>query len=687
MKKLFAILLALVICLGVCSFVACEKDDNADVPVAEGKVTIYFEMAEDSVTLPSHTSVFFAGSQTNWATSVAAPEFKKVEGKNLYYIQIEYDEAVEKGTEYALVLGFNKSSGLPDDKCGLMWDNDDYKSDTCKEFAYGTNATFEYKAGAKTISLGTHKFSTARPDPVRIDTELRITFSKALGANAEVYFMGGFNDWTVSKAKATANADRTVYSLALTDVLCSNYEYKILVVRDKTAATTTKTENETTTELGIWDWNETTPTFPAGVTHNETSVIRAYVEIGAADGADLALAIVESDNDSYVDLLETISEDNADRDEHKTGLNLNQIDLVEGKDKQQNPNNVFTWKYQQQLPEKTLVVEFDAAIPATTDLYIMGEFNGWGKTVAGSKMTVAADRKSASYAVEIAPGDYQYNIVAIHKDVRLNIVQQIWDFGKKFKNEGNLSVSLKGYADEDVKLFAAAQTVPAVTAPVYANGDVTLKVTFDKAIPEGKHIVIAGGFTAWEKAPLEMTSTDRIHYSVKISDMIVGDYEFKVMISKNTSVNWDMAYGKDGEYKAQGNHSVTIEKTSTNIDLFGTTELAVPEIPDEVEVTLTATFAGSMAGKVVVLKGAMIGWSAVEMTSTDNIHYSVKVTVTPGTHEFLLGIGDTVESASTCTVKVGVGGVYGAANASITIAKTDTTVALFTVNVPVAPAA
>ena len=36
-----------------------------------------------------------------------------------------------------------------------------------------------------------------------------------------------------------ANEDRTVYTLTLEDILCMDYDYKILVVKDKSLAVTT----------------------------------------------------------------------------------------------------------------------------------------------------------------------------------------------------------------------------------------------------------------------------------------------------------------------------------------------------------------------------------------------------------------------------------------------------------------
>ncbi|MCM1533042.1 MAG: hypothetical protein NC099_00130 [Corallococcus sp.] len=571
MKKTLAILLALVMCLGIVALVACDPDDNSDVPVAEGKVTLYFSLAEDSVELAEYASVFYAGGQTAWAKGLAAPEFKKVEGKNLYYAQIEYDATKEQANEYALVLGYNKSSGLPDDKCGLAW-IDAYKSDYCATFAYGTNATFEYKDGAKTVNLGEHKFSTAISAPIRVNTELRLTFSQALGENAEVYFMGDFNGWTASAAQATASADRTVYSLALNDVLCSNYGYKVLVVRDKTAATTTEGEGDDATELGIWDWNMTTPEFPADVEHDDNSVIRAYIEIGASDGGNLTLSVMESDGGSYIDLLETVSEAYGDVD--KTGLDLNQIDLQEGENNG-TPNNVFTWKYQMELPEKTFIVNFKEALSTEMSIYILGSMNGWNEAYNAdaakdkSKMTISADRKSASIALEVAPGNYECNVIAIRNDYEIANGGSLYG-GIKLNGNSNLPVTVTGYDDEDIELFEEA--------------------------------------------------------------------------------------------------------------------LDTPYIAPSIEVTCTVTFASSMTGKVVVLKGSMIGWGEVVMTSTDGLTFTATITTNPGTHAFLLGIGDTEAAAKTYATKVGANGAYGAGDASVTIAVTDTTVQLFE-NAVAAPAA
>ena len=451
-KRLLAILLALVLCFSAFALIACnncehdfvngectkcgEKDPNykpggdADVPVADGKVTIYFTMADDSVALPEYASVFYAGGLTGWAEhGEEVPEFKNVEGTKLYYIQIAYDATKEQATEYSLTLGYNSKSGLPADKCGIDWNK---KSDLCATFEYGTNATFTYTEGATKIDLGTHKFSTAIGAPETADeVELRVTFSEALPETAEVYFMGGFAGWDAAKGKATANEDRTVYTLKLEDILCTDYDYKILVVKDKSLAVTTEGEGDDAKELGIWDWNIAEPEFPEGV-GDEESVMRAYIEIGAEDGGNIKMSIMKSDDGSYIDMAGTISETNADREEVKTGLNLAQVELVEGKEGE-TPNNIFTYKYQAKLPQKTLVVNFATALPETAEMYIFGTVNDWNASFeAGkAKMTIAEDRKSASITLSVLPGEYEANIIAVHADYKVASAQAVYDNGVK----------------------------------------------------------------------------------------------------------------------------------------------------------------------------------------------------------------------------------------------------------------
>ena len=104
--------------------------------------------------------------------------------------------------------------------------------------------------------------------------------------------------------------------------------------------------------------------------------MRAYIEIGAEDGGNIKMSIMKSDDGSYIDMAGTISETNADREEVKTGLNLAQVELVEGKEGE-TPNNIFTYKYQAKLPQKTLVVNFTTALPETAEMYIFGTVNGW----------------------------------------------------------------------------------------------------------------------------------------------------------------------------------------------------------------------------------------------------------------------------------------------------------------------
>lgn len=597
-KRLLAILLALVLCFSAFALIACnhcdhdfvngectkcgEKDPNykpggnADVPVADGKVTLYFTMADDSVALPEYASVFYAGGLTGWAEhGEEVPEFKNVEGTKLYYIQIAYDATKEQATEYSLTLGYNSKSGLPADKCGIDWNK---KSDLCATFEYGTNATFTYTEGATKIDLGTHKFSAAIGAPETADkVELRVTFSEALPKTAEVYFMGGFAGWDAAKGKAAANEDRTVYTLTLEDILCTDYDYKILVVKDKSLAVTTEGEGDDAKALDIWDWNIAEPEFPEGV-GDEESVMRAYIEIGAEDGGNIKMSIMKSDDGSYIDMAGTISETNADREEVKTGLNLAQVELVEGKEGE-TPNNIFTYKYQAKLPQKTLVVNFTTALPETAEMYIFGTVNGWNASFeAGkAKMTIAEDRKSASITLSVLPGEYEANIIAVHADYKVASAQEVYDNGVKINQNGNHKFTVDGgMKDSTVQLFEEAQIAPELT--VIQSVEVTFKVTFSEALT-GWEVYIAGTLNTWE--PAKMTAnTANTEFTITLK-VTAKEHEFAVLVCKPDATDlWaNKLVGNAPAYGGQDNAKVTVPATDgAMVVLFSGLTLVAPTV-------------------------------------------------------------------------------------------------------------
>ena len=90
---------------------------TADVPTAEGKVTFYFTLADDSVEIDDYASVYLAGAMTGWKTGLEAPVFTQKEGTKIYYVQLDAPEDASswkngENYDYQIVLGYNSSSNM-----------------------------------------------------------------------------------------------------------------------------------------------------------------------------------------------------------------------------------------------------------------------------------------------------------------------------------------------------------------------------------------------------------------------------------------------------------------------------------------------------------------------------------------------------------------------------------------------
>lgn len=559
MKKSFlAILLALVMCFGVFALTACEPDNptppgpggDANVPVADGKVTLYFTMADDSIELPEYASVWFTGGQLNFATGTNAIEFKNVEGTKLYYVQITYSDApeglekAEQVNDYQLVLGYNSKSGLPEDKQGLAW-IEDYKSDQCFEYKDMTNPKFEYDGKAQKVDLGTHKWSNEIAKPERVaKTSLRITFSEALGEKAEVYIIGAFNNWEATNAKATASADRTYYSIDLKDMLCTTYEYKILVFKDTDDVQMKDADGK---DLGIW--NRTSKANPKE---------SAHIEIADNGGANLKVAIAKMDNGSYIDLCGTVSEEMDGV--KKSGLDLSKAFKDQNKDNDGNLVDSYTWKLQLG-PSHNLKVTFKTALAEGSKVYVLGDMNNWGNTegwsITEAQMTLDADRKVATLGVSAITGtEWNFKVIVVKPGVEIKVTNDVWSNENPVGGSANQKITVGPRGDMD--LFKEAQDDPSAVATV----DVTLTVKFSAALT-GKHVFVAGAFTNWDKNAVEMKSTDGINYTAEIKGIKVGENEVKIVVCDTDAFTWDGT-----GFPAQGNTKITVSAEGGTIAVF-----------------------------------------------------------------------------------------------------------------------
>lgn len=366
MKKSFlAVLLALMLCFSLSMAVACNPNQptptpptpSAEVPTQEGKVTYYFELAEDSVEQGTYASYWIVGDFSDWKEKPndGALEATNVEGTRLYYV---FGDAPTKGDDgeyklgFKVTLGYNESSTLPADKQGVNWS---YQSKECP--AGMDNQTMVYNEGDTTVNLGTQTFETAMPAPQRMDTTLVVQFKTALPEGAKVAIPGDFNGWDSAKAFATVADDRMSASLELTDVLVMTYYYKIKVFAN----------------------------YEEGKFWSDENNIPYGVEIAGYQGANLSLELKIAYKDDECILNNTFP------------IIGYQIDISEADE-----SNKIAIAYQ----VSTLKVTFAAPVERPYVL-IKGSFDGW----AGFHEMTANDAKTEyTYEVAVSAGEYEYII-------------------------------------------------------------------------------------------------------------------------------------------------------------------------------------------------------------------------------------------------------------------------------------
>lgn len=248
-SKLLKVALVGVLCVAMLLCAACTPDDNntdntttagkqnnvpsGEIPTEEGKITFYFTLGEGSAAQDSFASYFLTGGCTGWKTGNSGElEFKQLNDGNIYYCitDVTIDPSAEQGLDYQLLVGYNASSGMTDG-LGIQW-IDDRKSDVSAAPGGMNNPTFEWTEGQNTINLGTHVLEKKLDAPKKVNTTLVVTFKEALPEGANVALYGSMNNWGNSgfeQCICTVSADRMSASLALTDVLVANYEFKAVV--------------------------------------------------------------------------------------------------------------------------------------------------------------------------------------------------------------------------------------------------------------------------------------------------------------------------------------------------------------------------------------------------------------------------------------------------------------------------
>lgn len=414
---------------GKCTNATCTEDackgkceghqGSANVPVEAGKVTLYFK---SSVEIPAYGTIYLTGGYTGWATSATILEMKNVSGSDIWYVMI--DKAALAATmsndqwnEYALTLGYNAASNLPVDenKVGINWS---LKSDECAAYPYPSNASFEWDGSADTIDLGTHTWSTALDEPMELkETTLRVTFTEVLGENASVLFMGGFNGWAADAAVATQSEDGYSWTLKFTNILCTSYEYKILVCKDTSLIDPAS---------GSDVWSQTLV---------ETSE-PAYIEINS-QGGNIMLSLVEGDEYAYVDLAGTSPEEDFMGTHYdRVGIDLNTADGSK--------IDIFA----STAATAVFTITFTSAIPEGVNVYLAGGMEGWTGTLMSTE-----DGLTYTLELQVAPGEYEFKVVVIEGGFSWEGGVEICDGGSNAK----VTVSASG----TVALFASAQTYAA----------------------------------------------------------------------------------------------------------------------------------------------------------------------------------------------------------------------------------
>lgn len=381
MKKSFlAIMLAIVLVISLVAVVACEEEKpeptptptpSADVPTEEGKITFYFTLGDESITIPSYASVYMTGAAVSnyaadWVTGLNALEFTNKAGTKIYYAIFDaatIDTTIDKACEYQLVLGYNTSSTLPDEKCGLAW-VDSYKSDVCANLGGLNNPAFTYNAGDQVINLGTHSFLNEIKAPVRINTTLVVKFAEALPAGYSVAIPGSFNGWSSTDSFATISADRKSASLALTDVLVAKCEYKIKVF----------------------------PAYEEGKFWSDDKNVPYGIEVTGYQGANLSVELGLADKNAECVLNDSFP---------VVGY---EIVLPAADAEDQHHVAIYAEVY-------TLKIKFSAPV-AREFVSIKGSFDGWA---AFHDMTANADKTEYTFITDAAPGTYEFIVCVCDK--------------------------------------------------------------------------------------------------------------------------------------------------------------------------------------------------------------------------------------------------------------------------------
>ena len=420
MKKSFLVLAA-TLALGLA---ACNKPaapSGPSVPTEEGKVTFYFEMADNEAAkaIPEYCSVYLIGAYCGkeaWPTAATDPDVVTLqqleEGSKIWYGQWEgsLENVDDKG--FQLTVGYKVGSGAP--SIGVNWS---YKSIECQAAGGDSglgNPVFTVSADGKTADLGSHHWEEVPPAVVLAENvTLQITLEHAVPAWTTLYAPGNYkNNWACNSSDAmTPNADRTVWTMNIPVAAVNTYEMKIIA----------EYTQDTRDDGNSWGWGN--------------------VILSAADGsANFSLAILRSNANSTIDLNERAEEGEIHAD----------------------------FDFETNFPDPTKIskgnfkIVLGAALDTTVNpkWYVIGSFTGW-KPVELS-INEAKTELTASFPKLIWDTEAQFGIC----------VNSDWNIAVKAYNEtseefGNLSytvphvehnVTVEVSAEEVVKMNTAVDT-------------------------------------------------------------------------------------------------------------------------------------------------------------------------------------------------------------------------------------
>lgn len=220
-----------------------------EVPTEEGKCTFYLSIGEGNIEFKEYESIYLTGGLNGWKTGYDAFELTKLEGQNVYYVQIAndaFDTTGTQGLEYQLVLGYNAKANMPAASSGLQW-IDGRKSEECAAPGGLGNLSFVYNAGDLKVDLGSHHWVNSLPTPAAPlkNYSFMVEFEEAVPEYGKVLMFGSFpgcgwatpsadktdeeNKALIDAVTMTPNDDRTVWTLTFESMVAGDYDCKILV--------------------------------------------------------------------------------------------------------------------------------------------------------------------------------------------------------------------------------------------------------------------------------------------------------------------------------------------------------------------------------------------------------------------------------------------------------------------------